>query len=76
MKEGSQEDDLQAWLRLNFIHARKNDCILFTGEYKRSIVCHICGTSRFKEHNVPKKILRHFPLGPRVCHMVCNPSLL
>ena len=42
--------------------------ILFTGKYERTTVCHICAKC-FKENNVPRKKLRHFPLAPWVHHM-------
>ena len=49
----------------------KNDCSLF---YKETVVyeqCHVCGESRWvdkntKEKKIPHKVLRYFPLTPRL----------
>ncbi|KAG9449485.1 hypothetical protein H6P81_009450 [Aristolochia fimbriata] len=56
------------------IHACPNNCILFRNEYKDLNNCPKCSTSRWKEkkggvegkHTVPIKVLRHFPLVPRL----------
>jgi hypothetical protein len=60
-------------LRLGYesIHACKNDCALFWKEYKYNEECHICGESRWqindgKEKKIPHKILRYFPIKPRL----------
>ena len=63
-------------LNYNQHHACETDCILLRGEtYERSTICHICGRSHFKENNVPKKILLHFPLAPWVRHFFHIPGL-
>ena len=55
------------------IDACENDCMLYYGDVnkdKRS--CDICGTSRYREQrkkkgkDVPRKILRYFPIAPRL----------
>jgi len=64
------------------IHACPNDCILYRDEYVNDQVCPKCGTSRWKttsedvqangmetsdkRKNLPAKILRWFPLKPRL----------
>ena len=48
------------------IHACPNDCILYRKEYEGADVCPKCETSRWKSKNVPAKVLRHFPLKPRL----------
>lgn len=57
------------------IDACKNDCMLYRKEYVNDTKCKFCGTSRYKSdveeedgaaHKVPNKVLRYFPLGPRV----------
>ncbi|XP_020245318.1 uncharacterized protein LOC109823444 [Asparagus officinalis] len=60
-------------LKCNKIHACCNDCVLFRGEYENLNSCPVCKESRWKQRredsrgkNVPIKILRHFPLIPRL----------
>ncbi|KAJ9535265.1 hypothetical protein OSB04_un001636 [Centaurea solstitialis] len=53
------------------IHACVNDCCLFWDEYKDLQSCPICFESRWKDKNtkgkkVPNKVLRYFPLTPRL----------
>ena len=53
------------------IHACVNDCILFWKETEKLEVCPVCGESRWvnsetKWKKVPRKVLRHFPLIPRL----------
>ncbi|XP_062028692.1 uncharacterized protein LOC133744613 [Rosa rugosa] len=53
------------------IDACPNDCKLYWKDYASNTVCHVCGTSRYKENTspmkkVPAKVLRYFPLGPRL----------
>lgn len=62
------------------IHACPNDCMLYWREHKNDDSCRFCKVSRWKEfpkvncefeqpknvHKVPAKILRHFPLIPRL----------
>ncbi|XP_063950089.1 uncharacterized protein LOC135152874 [Daucus carota subsp. sativus] len=50
----------------------ENDCMLFYGDDKDKVVCDICGQDRYRDvlrkdgKKIPKKILRHFPLIPRL----------
>ena len=67
-------------LSYNKIHACPNDCMLYRKEYENDTECHVCKTSRYLEYKdsdalgealskrkkVPAKVLRHFPLIPRL----------
>ncbi|KAL3337539.1 hypothetical protein AABB24_029931 [Solanum stoloniferum] len=52
------------------IHACPNDCMLYFGEHDEGLQeCKKCNTSRWKDNNKkkqPGKILRYFPLKPRL----------
>jgi hypothetical protein len=61
------------------IHACPQDCMLFRGERANQEFCHVCGTSRWltdkegdapilskKNRKIPAKVLRYFPLIPRL----------
>ncbi|GJV92294.1 pyruvate kinase [Tanacetum coccineum] len=54
------------------IHACVNDCFLFWGDNNKDVhFCPVCKTSRWKDSNtpgkkVPKKVLRYFPIIPRL----------
>jgi len=53
------------------IHACKNDCMLYWAEHKDRQECPHCATSRWKIDNgkdkkIPHKVLRYFPLKPRL----------
>ncbi|KAG8382882.1 hypothetical protein BUALT_Bualt05G0125500 [Buddleja alternifolia] len=61
------------------IHACVNDCVLYRKEYEKEEKCPKCSTSRYKSSEVdtdtndkmkckkiPQKILRYFPLKPRL----------
>jgi hypothetical protein len=61
------------------IHACPQDCMLFRGERANQESCHVCGTSRWltdnegdapilskKNRKIPAKVLRYFPLIPRL----------
>ena len=53
------------------IHACKHDCVLFWKELENQQECPICGESRWKVNGgkgkqVPHKVLRYFPLKPRL----------
>ena len=61
------------------IHACQNDCILFRGEYANLDVCPKCQESRYRQDlsgtTIPAKVLRHFPIIPRISHMFKCPSI-
>ena len=53
------------------IHVCLNDCVLFWREHSELEECPVCGQSRWKysqntQSRVPQKVLRHFPLKPRL----------
>ena len=52
------------------IHACLNDCVLFRKEYAELEKFPTCGTNRYRKDlqgsTVPEKVLRHFPLIPRI----------
>lgn len=52
------------------IHVCKNNCVLFRNQYVKLDDCPICKESRWKDNDgnkrVPHKVLRHFPLIPRL----------
>ena len=57
------------------IDACPKDCMLYWKDRASNIVCHLCGTSRYKNNTstdatstkkVPAKIFCYFPLGPRL----------
>lgn len=61
------------------IHACVNDCVLFHGAYKDMDECPTCGESRWKTRDpdgakkpLPRKILRYFPLVPRLRRLYMN----
>jgi hypothetical protein len=51
------------------IHACGNNCVLFRKRYAHLDKCPVCGLSRWKDEErkkIPQKVLRHFPLAPRL----------
>ena len=69
------------------IHACYNDCVLFRGKYENLDSCPTCGESRWKyseaqasasdssgvqKKRIPRKILRYFPLIPRLQRLYMN----
>ncbi|CAD6334911.1 unnamed protein product [Miscanthus lutarioriparius] len=51
------------------IHVCYNNCILFQKDYSNHDNCPVCGLSRWKDpqrKKIPQKVLRHFPLVPRL----------
>ncbi|KAK9148246.1 hypothetical protein Scep_007003 [Stephania cephalantha] len=61
-------------LGYNSIHACKYDCALFWKEYEGADFCPECGESRWKrkddkDKGIPHKVLRYFPLTPRLKRM-------
>ena len=47
-------------------HACPNDCILFRGKYKQSVVCPKCNEPRFKAGKIPRRTFHYLPLTPRL----------
>ncbi|XP_050215350.1 uncharacterized protein LOC126666401 [Mercurialis annua] len=77
-------------LNYNKIHACKNDCILYRKNYANAESCHVCGCSRWKSNEdktdiekskavkgkkIPNKVLRHFPLIPRLQRLYMSSKL-
>ena len=74
------------------IHAYFNDCVLFPGEYEKWDKCPICVERRWEHTNcegtddvedggvkkkkVSRKILRYFPLIPRLQRLYMNDTTL
>ena len=65
------------------IHACVNDCCLFRKELANSDFCPKCGKSRWKKNKttkdgkqtkIPMKVLRYFPLIPRLKRMFASPE--
>ena len=54
-------------LRYESIHVCKYDCALFWKENSELDSCPVCGESRWEVgKKVPKKVMRYFPLTPRL----------
>lgn len=65
-------------LKYNAIDACRNGCILFRHEYAEMEACPVCNACRYKRvgsSRVPCKVLRHFPLIPRLKRMFSTPQL-
>jgi len=58
-------------LSYNIIHACRNGCCLFRKELQDAESCPKCNAPRYKSQSsrIPSKILRHFPLIPRLKRM-------
>ena len=65
-------------LGYEIIHCCANGCVLFRGPTKDANECPTCHKPRFRLHGksmVPWKVLRHFPLIPRLKRMFATPAL-
>ena len=65
-------------LRYDCIDAYRNGCVLYRHEYTEMDTCPVCKAARFRNagmSRVPVKVLRHFPLGPRLRRMFSTPQL-
>ncbi|WVZ71512.1 hypothetical protein U9M48_020091 [Paspalum notatum var. saurae] len=54
------------------IHVCFNNCVLFRKKYAKLDNCPVCGLSRWKDaerKKIPQKVLRYFPLVPRLKRM-------
>ena len=56
------------------IHACPNDCMLYWKEHEKENFCSKCKVSRWKSDKVPAKVLRHFPLKPRLKRLFMCPQ--
>ncbi|KAL3849603.1 hypothetical protein ACJIZ3_011485 [Penstemon smallii] len=60
------------------IHACPNDCVLFWKEFELLDDCPKCKTSRWKyqgSKKIPQKVLRYFPLKPRLQRLFVNKDI-
>ena len=64
-------------LNYNTIHACERGCVLFRGPYENDVRCPKCNKPRYKdiEKKKPCKVLRHFPLIPRLKRMFRSPAI-
>ena len=65
-------------LQYNSVHACRNGCILFRKAYADVEICPFCQAGRYRsagQSRVPWKVLRHFPLIPRLKRMFSTPEL-
>ena len=67
-------------LGLNYhtIHACQAGCVLFRGQFKDATHCPRCNKPRYKDEakrRRPWKVLRHFPLIPRLRRMFRTPAI-
>jgi hypothetical protein len=65
-------------LTYNTIHACESGCVLFRGVLANATECPQCGKPRFKDQmrwKFPVKVLRHFPIIPRLQRMFRSPTI-
>jgi hypothetical protein len=61
------------------IHACEKGCILFRHQHAEAVHCPKCGAPRYRDEErklFPVKVLRHFPIIPRLQRMFRSPCLL
>ena len=61
------------------IHVCPNNCVLFRKKFEKMDKCPICDASRWKDEKegkkIPEKVLRHFPLIPRLKRMFASKQI-
>jgi hypothetical protein len=65
-------------LAYNTIHAWQSGCVLFRGELVNETNCPKCDKPRYKDQvrkKFPVKVLRHFPIIPRMQRMFRSPAI-
>lgn len=65
-------------LTYNTIHACERGCVLFRGPYEQDLRCPKCGGRRYRDEErrcFPVKVLRHFPIIPRLQRMFMSPKI-
>jgi hypothetical protein len=65
-------------LGYNTIHACESGCVLFRGEHANETKCPKCEKPRYKDQDrkkFPVKVLRHFPIIPRLQRMFRSPAI-
>lgn len=56
------------------IHACEYGCVLFYKEFEDCITCPICSEPRYEDGSkVPKKVVKYFPLTPRLQRLYMSP---
>jgi hypothetical protein len=67
----------QLSLSYQSIHACSGGCLLFTGQYQDDVTCEKCDRPRYvqvEKSQVPAKVLRYFPLIPKLRRMFSTPK--
>ena len=73
-------------MKYKSIHACKHDCIVYWNEHKNKLKCPVCNEPRFFQKldlktrkkiytKVPEKVLKYFPLAPRLKRLFTVPWL-
>ena len=65
-------------LNYNTIHTCEGGCVLFRGTLENATRCPKCNAPRYKDTTQckrPRKVLRHFPLIPRLKRMFRSPAI-
>lgn len=64
-------------LNYNIIHACPDGCVLYRGDNANLKECPECGKSRFIRGSevIPARVIRHFPLIPRLKRMFRSPAI-
>ena len=60
------------------IHACEKGCMLFRGEHANALRCPKCNGRRYRNEDrraIPLKVLRHFPIIPRLQRMFRSPKI-
>jgi hypothetical protein len=65
-------------MNYNNIHACPDGCVLYEGDISELNACPKCSKSRWMDgtNTVPSKVIRHFPLIPRLKRMWRSPELV
>ena len=65
-------------LTYNTIHACEHGCVIFRGPHEDALRCPKCGGQRYRDEErkcFPLKVLRHFPIIPRLQRLFMSPSI-
>ena len=65
-------------LTYNSIHACERGCVLFRGPHRNTLECPKCGGRRYRDEArkmFPLKVLRHFPIIPRLQRMFMSEKI-
>jgi hypothetical protein len=75
---GTKSLTMKLGLSYNSIHACQKGCILFRGEHADALCCPKCEQPRYRDPErkiFPVKVLRHFPIIPRLQRMFRSPAI-